>query len=115
MVTYLCLLCCEGQIHISTGTNTILSTHYYFAYGTSHLMCPIPDSCESPSHISAVSTDAEFIEGADGISEPDGEAPAGCPTLCRLVCSGTVPGGGEPGAQEGGLSSQLHRLHQHHV
>lgn len=70
-MTYLCLFCCEGQIHISTGVNYILSTHYYFAYGTSHLMCPVPDSCGSPSHISAVSTDAEFFEGAGGISDMD--------------------------------------------
>lgn len=69
--TYLCLFCCEGQIYISKGVNNILSTHYSFAYGPSHLMCPVPDSCETPSHISAVSTADKFIEGTEGISGVD--------------------------------------------
>lgn len=78
--SYLCLLCCEGRIHTSKGINNVLSTHYYFAYGTSHLMCPVPDSCDRPSHISAVSTDVEFTGGRGGASGTARRSGC-CPTL----------------------------------
>uniref|UniRef100_A0A3Q3WUX7 Glycosyltransferase family 92 protein n=1 Tax=Mola mola TaxID=94237 RepID=A0A3Q3WUX7_MOLML len=62
-VDYHCLICCEDQLHISKGVNNILSTHYYFAYGPAHIMCPLPLGCDTPSHITLMSAGANFTEG----------------------------------------------------
>uniref|UniRef100_A0A3Q3W917 Glycosyltransferase family 92 protein n=1 Tax=Mola mola TaxID=94237 RepID=A0A3Q3W917_MOLML len=61
-VDYHCLICCEDQLHISKGVNNILSTHYYFAYGPAHIMCPLPLGCDTPSHITLMSAGANFTE-----------------------------------------------------
>lgn len=62
-VSYHCLFCCQDQLHISKGVNWVLNTHYFFAYGTAYIMCPIPTGCQMPSHIAVISSAAEFNEG----------------------------------------------------
>ncbi|KAM3615472.1 uncharacterized protein V6R79_002812 [Siganus canaliculatus] len=54
-VSYRCLLCCQNQLHTSTGVSYIHKDHFDFAYGTADIMCPIPPGCESPSHVAVIS------------------------------------------------------------
>ncbi|KAF7662211.1 hypothetical protein LDENG_00242490 [Lucifuga dentata] len=58
-VPYRCLLCCQGQHHISAGETTIHSDHFDFSYGTADIMCPVPSGCEIPSHIAVTSVTAQ--------------------------------------------------------
>ncbi|XP_031719291.1 uncharacterized protein LOC116392214 [Anarrhichthys ocellatus] len=69
-VVYHCLLRCQKQLCISEGVSDIHSDHFGFAYGTADIMCPLPSSCETPSHIAVTSAAAnsedilhiEFLE-----------------------------------------------------
>ncbi|KAK9521137.1 hypothetical protein VZT92_020968 [Zoarces viviparus] len=69
-VVYHCLFRCQEQLRISEGVSDIHSDHFGFAYGTADIMCPLPSSCETPSHIAVTSAAAnsedilhiEFLE-----------------------------------------------------
>ncbi|XP_070685416.1 uncharacterized protein [Pempheris klunzingeri] len=68
-VAYRCLICCQGQLHLSEGVSNIHPDHFGFAYGTADIMCPLPSGCETPSYIAVTSAldfeetlDREFLE-----------------------------------------------------
>ncbi|KAM8767952.1 uncharacterized protein AB9X84_018852 isoform 2-T9 [Acanthopagrus schlegelii] len=63
-VAYRCVFCCMGQQHISEGFSNVHVDHFGFAYGTADIMCPLPSSCESPSHVTVTSA-------ADSQEKPD--------------------------------------------
>ncbi|KAF3693369.1 Beta-1,4-galactosyltransferase galt-1 [Channa argus] len=65
-VAYRCLLCCLDKLLISEGVSnsTIHRDHFYFAYGTADIMCPLPSGCETTSHISLISSAAK-AEGTE--------------------------------------------------
>ncbi|TNN75079.1 hypothetical protein EYF80_014652 [Liparis tanakae] len=54
-VAYHCVLRCQEQLHISEGVRQIHTDHFGFAYGTADIMCPLPSSCETPSHVAVTS------------------------------------------------------------
>ncbi|XP_036939992.1 uncharacterized protein si:zfos-464b6.2 isoform X2 [Acanthopagrus latus] len=54
-VAYRCVFCCMGQQHISEGFRNVHGDHFGFAYGTADIMCPLPSSCDSPSHVTVTS------------------------------------------------------------
>ncbi|XP_068173729.1 uncharacterized protein [Antennarius striatus] len=64
-VAYRCHFCCRGQPHISEGFNNIHSDHFGFKYGTADIMCPIPSSCETPSHIAVTSAEDDPEEESE--------------------------------------------------
>uniref|UniRef100_UPI003AAFC590 uncharacterized protein n=1 Tax=Centroberyx gerrardi TaxID=166262 RepID=UPI003AAFC590 len=61
-VAYRCLLCCQGQCHISAGDASTHMDHFGFAYGTATILCPLPSGCETPSHIAVTSVAAADSE-----------------------------------------------------
>ncbi|XP_056296801.1 uncharacterized protein LOC130210478 isoform X2 [Pseudoliparis swirei] len=54
-VAYRCVLRCQEQLYISEGVRQIHTDHFGFAYGTADIMCPLPPSCETPSHVAVTS------------------------------------------------------------
>ncbi|XP_043975920.1 uncharacterized protein LOC122832845 isoform X1 [Gambusia affinis] len=72
-VIYRCvLLCRNNQVHVSDGDLQIHTDHFGFRYGTADILCVIPSSCDTPSHV-AVSSAAfkeehwpEFLEVKNG-------------------------------------------------
>ncbi|XP_068440294.1 uncharacterized protein [Clinocottus analis] len=59
-VAYHCVFRCEEKLHISEGFSEIHTDHFGFAYGTADIMCPLPSSCETPSHITVTSAPLNF-------------------------------------------------------
>lgn len=57
-VTYQCHICCQKQIYITEADSYIQKSHFGFPYGTSHIMCPVPTGCETPSRITLTSAGA---------------------------------------------------------
>ncbi|XP_029027872.1 uncharacterized protein LOC114868445 [Betta splendens] len=57
---YRCLLCCQDQLRISRGAANVHSNHFWFAYGTAHITCPLPPGCEAASHVALVSSSALY-------------------------------------------------------
>ncbi|CAK6984038.1 uncharacterized protein LOC128359976 [Scomber scombrus] len=54
---YRCSMCCNEKLYFSKGVSDIHSDHFGFSYGTADIMCPLPEGCEMPSHIT-VTNDA---------------------------------------------------------
>ncbi|XP_053176265.1 uncharacterized protein LOC128359976 [Scomber japonicus] len=48
---YHCSMCCNEKLYFSKGVGDIHSDHFDFSYGTADIMCPLPEGCETPSHI----------------------------------------------------------------
>uniref|UniRef100_A0A3B3WW15 Glycosyltransferase family 92 protein n=1 Tax=Poecilia mexicana TaxID=48701 RepID=A0A3B3WW15_9TELE len=68
-VSYRCvLLCRNNQNHVSDADLQIHSDHFGFRYGTADIMCLIPSSCDTPSHVAVASAgfkeehQPEFLE-----------------------------------------------------
>ncbi|XP_043975925.1 uncharacterized protein LOC122832845 isoform X4 [Gambusia affinis] len=55
-VIYRCvLLCRNNQVHVSDGDLQIHTDHFGFRYGTADILCVIPSSCDTPSHVAVSS------------------------------------------------------------
>ncbi|XP_027855133.1 beta-1,4-galactosyltransferase galt-1-like isoform X1 [Xiphophorus couchianus] len=55
-VAYRCvLLCRNNQTHVSDGDLQIHNDHFGFRYGTADILCVIPSSCDTPSHVAVAS------------------------------------------------------------
>ncbi|KAG7261725.1 hypothetical protein CRUP_036502 [Coryphaenoides rupestris] len=54
---YRCLLCCQGQLHITTGYAHVHEDHFGFDYGTADIFCSLPAGCPDPSHVAPIRDD----------------------------------------------------------
>ncbi|XP_008424919.1 galactan beta-1,4-galactosyltransferase GALS3-like [Poecilia reticulata] len=55
-VSYRCvLLCRNNKNYVSDGILQIHSDHFGFRYGTADIMCLIPSTCDTPSHVAVAS------------------------------------------------------------
>lgn len=66
---YRCLMCCQDQLRVSKGVANVHSNHFWFAYGTADITCPLPPGCESTSHITLISPSA-MSAGPEDAEQP---------------------------------------------
>lgn len=90
LVTYSCVLCCNGKNVTTLAQYAIHSDHFGFEYGTATITCPLNDECLKPTHVAVTSSSSanhsESITSFQSIMNRD--VPAAFPhqfTVCISV------------------------------